>query len=241
MINVVIPMAGRGSRFVKEGFKKPKPFIDVAGKPMIQRVLDNLHIENAHYFLIAQNDHLKAEVELVDYLRNSYPVTFLGIDGVTEGTASTVLFARNSLDLELPLVIANADQVVDFSFGDFITDAVERDLDGSILTFRDQERCPKWSFVKLNNGSVVEVREKVPISEIATVGIYFFAKAKYFLDAAIQMIIENERVNGEFYTCPVYNYLIKDRFEIGVYETEYEAMHGLGTPQDLMRFLSLCE
>lgn len=237
-INIVIPMAGLGSRFANAGYEKPKPFIDVDGKPMIVRVLDNLNYPEANYILIARKEHLEREKELVAQIKTQYSATFIGIDKLTEGTACTVLYARKYINNELPLLIANSDQIVDISMPKFINDCFERNLDGSILTFEDVELNPKWSFAKLdNNNLVVEVKEKEVISEFATVGIYLFNKGSKFVDAAIDMIIANDRVNNEFYTCPVYNYMIKEFSKIGIYNIEFETMHGIGTPKDLELFL----
>ena len=135
-------------------------------------------------------------------------------------------------------MIANSDQIVDMDISDFIDDCKNRNLDGSILTFIDEHRDPKWSFAKLDkNNLVTEVKEKVVISEFATVGIYLYAKGKDFVNASVDMIIENDRVNNEFYTCPTYNYVIKDGSKIGVYNIEFEQMHGIGTPEDLNIYL----
>jgi NDP-sugar pyrophosphorylase family protein len=238
-VNVVIPMAGMGSRFVQDGYKKPKPFIDVAGKPMIVRVLENLKIENANYFLIARKEHLVAEIEMVKAIEENYNVTFIPIDKLTEGTACTVLYARNYINNNSPLLIANSDQIVDININDYLNDAVDRGLDGSILSFIDEEMNPKWSFAKTDtDGLVTEVREKIVISNTATVGIYYFTKGLDFVNGAIDMIIENDRVNNEFYTCPVYNYLIKEKKNIGVYNINFSQMHGIGTPNDLSSYLS---
>jgi len=237
-INIVIPMAGLGSRFAKEGYEKPKPFIDVNGKPMIVRVLENLAYPNANYFLIARKEHLKQEKELVTQIEKEYKVTFIGIDKLTEGTACTVLYSRKYINAEVPLLIANSDQIIQGSIQDYINDCLERNLDGSILTFKDKELNPKWSFAKLDATHLVtEVKEKEAISEFATVGIYLFSKGNEFVNAAIDMIIENDRVNNEFYTCPVYNYLIADGAKIGIYNIEQDAMHGIGTPEDLEIYL----
>ncbi len=237
-INIVIPMAGLGSRFAKDGYKKPKPFIDVNGKPMIVRVLENLSYPNANYILIARKEHLEKEKELVQQIEQNYNGTFIGIDKLTEGTVCTILYARKYINSELPLLIANSDQIVDVSIPNFINDCFERNLDGSILTFKDEELNPKWSFAKLDkNNLVTQVKEKEAISEFATVGIYLFSKGNEFVNAAIDMIIENDRVNNEFYTCPVYNYLIADGAKIGIYNIEQSAMHGIGTPEDLNSYL----
>ncbi|EDP4729891.1 glycosyltransferase family 2 protein [Campylobacter jejuni] len=235
-MNIVIPMAGLGSRFAKAGFDKPKPFIDVLDKPMIVRVLENLKYKDARYILIARKEHLTKEKKLVDEIKNNFNVEFIPIDKLTEGTACTVLYARKYINNDTPLMIANSDQIVDINIADFINDGFKRGLDGSILTFVDKEKNPKWSFAKLNNDLVVEVKEKEVISEFATVGIYFFNKGKIFVESAIDMIIENDRVNNEFYTCPVYNYAIKNGAKIGMYNIDFSKMHGIGTPEDLEKY-----
>lgn len=238
MINIVIPMAGAGSRFAKEGYKKPKPFIDVNGKPMIVRVLENLYYADARYILIARKEHMEREAELVKKIERDFNVIFIPIDKLTEGTACTVLYARKYINNNKPLLIANSDQIVDIDIADFIDDCKIRSLDGSILTFIDKFQAPKWSFAKLDeNNLVTEVKEKEVISKYATVGIYLYAKGKDYVNAAIDMIIENDRVNNEFYTCPTYNYAIKEGAKIGIYNIDFEQMHGIGTPNDLNDYL----
>ena len=238
MINIVIPMAGQGSRFAKAGYEKPKPFIDVDGKPMIVRVLENLVYPGARYVLIARKEHMEKEAELVKQIEKKFNAIFISIDKLTEGTACTVLYARKYINNDEPLLIANSDQIVDMNIADFIDDCKDRKLDGSILTFIDKHQDPKWSFAKLDaNNLVTEVKEKVVISEFATVGIYLYSKGKEFVDASVDMIIENDRVNNEFYTCPTYNYAIKEGSKIGIYNIEFEQMHGIGTPEDLNIYL----
>lgn len=239
-VQVVIPMAGLGSRFAKVGYTKPKPFIDVKGKTMIERVMDNLRLPNARFVLIAREEHLDAEPDVVEELKTHGDLVFSSINFVTEGAACTVLTARQHLDPDAPLLIANCDQIVDFDCTEYLRDAVDRDLDGSILCFKDRDRDPKWSFAHVNDdGLVDEVKEKVAISDNATVGIYYFRRARDFIDAATDMIAHNDRSNNEFYVCPVYNYLIRRGARIGVYHVAPEAMHGIGTPPDLKAYLEL--
>lgn len=234
MINVVIPMAGLGSRFIKEGFSKPKPFIDVCGEPMIARVLQNLYHPDFKYILIAQREHIEKEYKLVSEIEKRFNVIFLPIEKLTEGTACTVLYARKYINNDYPLLIANSDQIVDVDIFHYVEDCINQNLHGSIMTFIDKHKDPKWSFAKVDeSGLVTDVQEKKVISEYATVGIYFFSKGRYFVNAAIDMIAENNRVNGEFYTCPTYNYLIKEHCKIGIYNINDYKMHGLGTPADL--------
>ena len=234
MINIVIPMAGQGSRFAKAGYEKPKPFIDVDGKPMIVRVLENLAYPDARYILIARKEHIEKETELVAKIEKEFNAIFITIDKLTEGTACTVLYARKYINNDDPLLIANSDQIVDIKIADFIDDCANRKLDGSILTFVDRFKDPKWSFAKIDkNNLVTQVKEKVAISEYATVGIYLFSKGLDFVNSAIDMIVENDRVSNEFYTCPTYNYAINNGSSIGIHNIEFSQMHGLGTPEDL--------
>jgi NDP-sugar pyrophosphorylase family protein len=237
-INVVIPMAGLGSRFAAEGFVKPKPFIDVNGQPMIVRVLENLSIPNAFYYLVALKEHLLAEHKLIKIIENQFPVKFIPIDKLTEGTACTILFAREYINNDTPLLIANSDQLIAIDVNEFLIDATDRNLDGSILTFIDLEKNPKWSFVEVDSfGHVVRLKEKEAISDIATVGIYYFAKGKDFVNGSIDMIISKDRVNNEFYTSHVYNYILRNNKNIGIYDIGFSKMIGLGTPSDLLKYL----
>lgn len=239
-MNIVIPMAGLGSRFANAGYEKPKPFIDVLGKPMIVQVIENLAYPNARFILIAREEHMIAEAELIKEIEEKYNAIFISIDKVTEGAACTVLYARKYINNDTPLLLANSDQIVDFELASYIEDCASKNADGSILTFVDKEKSPKWSFAKINEEEwVTEVKEKKVISEYATVGLYYFSKGKYFIDYAIDMIIDNERTNNEFYTCPVYNYAIKDSKKICIHNIEFEDMHGIGTPDDLNKYLEL--
>lgn len=238
MINVVIPMAGQGSRFVKAGYQTPKPFIKVNGTTLIELVLKNLRIKDARYLLLARSEHLESQAAVVKRIQDNYDVQFVPVNKLTEGAACTVLHAHRLINNDSPLLLANSDQYIDASVSDYVNDCRERSLDGSILTFVDTARDPKWSFARINSeGLVEEVREKVAISEYATVGLYYFSQGQSFVNAAIDMVVANDRVNGEFYTCPVYNYCIAAGQRIGIYNIDAGSMHGLGTPEDLNRFI----
>jgi len=237
-LNILIPAAGEGTRFKNSGWKKPKPFIDVDGKPLIERVVDNINCKSSKITLLLREKHISNESKSVELLSEKVH-RVIPISKLTEGTVSTVLLGRVHYDNSHPLLIANSDQLVDFDVDSFIQDCRLRNLDGSILVFRDVSRNEKWSFVNVNsNGLVTEVAEKKAISDLATVGIYLFSRGSDFVSSAIDMIAANDRVNNEFYTCPVYNYMIKAGAKIGVYEIEMKSMSGLGTPTDLNRYLN---
>lgn len=238
MINIVIPMAGAGSRFVDAGYTTPKPFIDVLGKPMISHVMNNMNVDGAHFYLIGRKEHLIKEASLVTKLSSQYSVTFIEIDKLTEGTACTVLYASKFINNDSPLIIANSDQLVDINMSDYVDDCLNRKLDGSILTFHDSSGNLNWSYAKIDSdGILLEVKEKQAISEYASAGIYFYTKGKYFIESAINMIVKQDKVKNEYYTCPTYNYLVKENLKIGIYNVDYSQMHSLGTPSELNYFL----
>lgn len=221
---------------MKAGYTTPKPFIDVKGKTMIERVMDNLRSEETRFILIARTEHMEECKDAVERITNNYDVTFITTDTLTEGAACTVLVAEDLIDNNTPLLLADCDHLPDVPIADFIQDANNRGLDGSIVTFSAND--PKWSFTKIDEqGYVTEVKEKEVISEHANVGFYFFKRGRDFVKAAETMIANNDRVNNEFYVAPAYNYAVSEGLRFGIYEIELSQMHELGTPEDLEEFL----
>ena len=242
MINILIPMAGAGSRFLKAGYLSPKPLIEVHGVPMISVVINNLRPSTAHRFIfIAQREHVLT-YNLTEKLNILSPGSILiPLDGITEGATCSVLVARKFIDNDEQLMIANSDQYVDIpSIDAYLNQMKKQKLDGLIMTMTADD--PKWSFVKLNKiGRVEKVVEKKVISDEATVGIYNFRRGSDFVRAAEHMIKHNLRENGEFYVAPTYNTLINENLKIGIYNIGRDGagMYGLGTPRDLDIFLAL--
>ena len=232
-MNVLIPMAGAGSRFEKAGYTFPKPLIEVNGKPMIQAVTENLNIDARHIFIV-QKDHYE-KYNLKSLLRLISPeCEIVQVNGVTEGAACTTLLAKELINNDDPLLIANSDQYIDWESNEFMYSMTADEIDAGILTFTATH--PKWSFAKLNkHGFVTEVAEKRPISNVATVGVYYWKRGSDYVKFTEQMIKEDTRVNGEFYVCPVFNEAVKSDLKIKTFHID--KMWGLGTPEDLKRFL----
>lgn len=240
MLTIVIPMAGRGSRFANAGYTNPKPLIPIQGTPMIKVVIDNLRPSRDHRFVfICQREHVEA-YGLSEKLAAWAPgCAIVQIDAVTEGAACTVLLAKEHIG-DGPLMIANSDQYIDVAIDDYLAVADREGIDGLIMTMTADD--PKWSFVGLNDeGLVTRVVEKQVISDEATVGIYNFARGSDFVRGAECMIAADKRVNGEFYVAPVYEELIEDGARIAIMNVgrEGDGMYGLGIPADLDLFLSL--
>ena len=234
MLNIVIPMAGRGSRFAQEGYEMPKPLIDIYGHPMIEYVTKNIKPKCEHRFIyICQEEHL-GKYGLAEVLHKMSPeCEIVTIDHITEGAACTVLLAEKLIDNDDALMIANSDQYVDTDINGYL--AAMNNKDGLIMTMPADD--PKWSFIKYDeDGNVTMVREKEVISNEATVGIYNYKCGRDFVKYAHQMIDKNIRVNNEFYVAPVYNEMIADGLKIG-YCNVGAKMFGLGTPSDLNNFM----
>ena len=235
-MKILIPMAGEGSRFAKEGYTFPKPLIDVEGKPMIQKVVENLSFPAEFIFLVRKEHLHKYEGLSVTLHRiTGGRVTIVEVDGLTEGAACTALLAKEHINTDDDLLIANSDQVIDYRPENFITMKNLTTVDGIVFTFNAVH--PKWSFAKVDStGFVTQVAEKVPISNVATCGIYWYRRGKDFVEAAESMIAKNIRVNNEFYIAPVYNEMIgSGKTVIPFFVQE---MHGIGTPEDLNAYLS---
>jgi HAD superfamily hydrolase (TIGR01509 family) len=232
-LNVLIPMAGAGSRFEQAGYTFPKPLIEVKGKPMIQVVVENLNLE-ANYIYVVQKAH-RQKYNLDTLLNLITPgCKIVETDGLTEGAACTALLAKEFIDNDSPLFFANSDQFVEWDSNEFMYKMNETNADGGIVSFTATH--PKWSFAKVDdNGLVTEVAEKNPISDIATVGYYYWKNGSDFVKYAEQMIEKNIRVNNEFYVCPVFNQAIEDCKQIRTFNTT--GMWGLGTPEDLNYYL----
>jgi dTDP-glucose pyrophosphorylase len=243
MINIVVPMAGRGSRFSDAGYALPKPLISVFGRPMIEVVIENLRPSSAHRFIfICQKEHLQA-CDLETVLRSTGDDTVIvPIEYVTEGAACTVLLAEQYINNNQPLMIANCDQYISTPIDTYLKKMNDGDFDGYIMTMTAYN--PKWSFIRLDDTELVtEVVEKKVVSNEATVGIYNYRYGSDFVTAAHAMMAANDRTNNEFYVAPAYNYMINNGKRVGFMNigSERDGMYGLGVPEDLDYFNALKE
>lgn len=223
-------MAGLGSRFAEQGYIKPKPLIDVAGEPMIKRVIDSLDIDGQYIFIV-QKEH-SVKYHLQDVLDEIVPgCKIVEIDGLTDGAARTTLAAKDLINNDTPLLIANSDQVI--IWDSFVFSSLLRSRD-AIALFKANDS--KWSYAQISGGRIIKVAEKEVISNNASVGVYGFHRGSDYVKYAEQMIEKDIRTNNEFYICPVYNEAIADgRIVVPYFVNE---MHGVGTPEDLERYLN---
>jgi dTDP-glucose pyrophosphorylase len=233
-MKIVVPMAGAGSRFETAGYTFPKPLIEVRGEPMIAKVVKNINLQGQYIFLVQKTHYEKYNLQgLLTLIAPNCKI--VQIDGLTEGAACTVLKAKEYINNNEPLIIANSDQYIKWNSFETISNFNHKDADGGILSFTSVH--PKHSFAKVDsNGYVTEVAEKNPISNNATVGIYHWKQGADFVRYAEQMISKNIRTNNEFYICPVYNEAIQDGKKIKI--SSVDEMWGMGTPEELNNFLN---
>jgi len=235
-INIVIPMAGLGSRFPRDRYAH-KPLIDVDGKPMIVRALESLKLKGNFHFVIRKDENA-AQVKdvIVDAVG---PSNFIEIDKTTEGPACSVLLFQDYINNDNELVVANCDQIMEWDGKIFLQ--VARNYPGCVVTY--YSTTDKNSYIKIDhNGFGTELREKVVISSIGLNGIHYWRKGKYFVHSAQMMIAANDRApNGEFYIAPTYNYMIKYGHAVGIYHIPNEQHHAVGDPGDLDKYLNLLE
>lgn len=241
MINIVVPMAGRGSRFSRAGYNLPKPLLPVFGRPMIQVVIENLRPMQPHRFIfICQREHLAVHDLESTLLQAGTDTRIVPIDYVTEGAACTVLLAETEINNDDALMIANCDQYIATPIDTYLKNMEYGEFDGFIMTMTAND--PKWSFISLDDkGLVTGVVEKKVVSDEATVGIYNYRHGRDFVSAAHEMMASNDRTNNEFYVAPAYNYMIQRGMRIGYMNigADRAGMYGLGVPEDLEYFNAL--
>ena len=232
-MNVLIPMAGAGKRFLDAGYMFPKPLIEIDNKPMIQIVIESLNLD-ANYIFIIQKDHQK-KFNIKSVLNILKPnCKIIELDHLTEGAACTTLLAKKFINNSDPLIIANSDQYIEWNTSKVLYDFNSKNLDGAILTFESIH--PKWSYAKCDKDNfVTEVAEKKVISKNATVGVYYWKRGSDYVSSAEKMIKKNTRINNEFYVCPVYNEFLSKNKKVKIHNVN--KMFGLGTPEDLENFI----
>ena len=232
-MNILIPMAGLGSRFLTKGFDLPKPLIDVNGTPMIIRAIRSLGINNAKYlFVISKNVHSES---IKKEISTHVDCDFIEITYLTEGPACSALLFKDQINNDDELIIANCDQIMEWNADLFLLNV--RQYDGAVVTYH--ETTDKNSYAKINKlGQVIEIQEKNVISNISLNGIHYWKKGRYFVNSAQEMISEDCRApNGEFYVGPSYNYMIEQNLTVGIYHIPNQMHHPVGVPDDLEKFL----
>jgi len=231
-LTLILPMAGEGSRFSKAGYSLPKPLIDVNGLPMFVHAVKNIGIKFERIIFIIRKEHKIFGIteKINEHFKNA---EMIEIDHKTEGAAKTVMLSSKILDSEESIFLSNCDQHVVWNPSIFNSLLLNEEIDAAIAVFDEKEKSNKWSYVRVKNNRVIQTAEKKVISNLASVGYYYWRNAKDMIKSFNEMFLANDKTNEEFYVCPSFNY-IKDTHYVTTFKVD--AMYGIGTPEDLEKW-----
>lgn len=238
MLNILIPMAGEGSRFKKNGFKNIKPLIKVNKKTFIEWSIESVDFSNirTRFIFVILEEHREL---LEDHLKKIKPdCVILSVPELTRGAAETSLVAKELINNDSPLIITNSDQIFEWNLDKYIDYVLNNDFDGNVITVN--ENTEKFSYIKLDeNGYGIKLAEKEVISNEALVGIHYWKKGSYFVESTEELIRRNIRANNEFYVSLTYNILIERGLKITSYRlSEEEKYLSVGTPEQLYDYIN---
>ena len=239
----LLPMAGIGLRFSREGYQQPKPLVPVAGVPLAQRSLDSLPLSR-NWIAACCSEHLAYPTLQPALTADGREVKILSVDKLTEGQACTCLLARDWLDPSQPLLIAPCDAIVVYDEQRYAQLTADSTVDCLVWTFRNHphaNRHPQqYGWVQTgSHGEILGVSCKHPLSEKVNgdpgiIGTFWFRKAQYFWEAADALIIQNRRINNEFYVDSTIEILLQQGRRARIFDVEHYI--GLGTPDDVRTF-----
>jgi dTDP-glucose pyrophosphorylase len=231
-MKIVVPMAGRGTRFAVTGVTTPKPLIDVNGQPMVYwalKSIDNIDYSQLIFIILQEHD---TEYKLGKWLKERFGAQVVKLPQVTEGQLCTVLAARNFIDSDEDVLIISSDTYI---ISDIRQNIRTREPDCTgIISVADMPG-DRWSFARVDErGHVVEVAEKMRISNHASTGMYYFANGHQLVVVGDEMILRQEKMRGEYYVIPVYQKYIECGWKVTLsLSTE---MWDMGTPDALVAF-----
>lgn len=233
-INIIIPMAGKGQRFIDAGYKEDKPFIDVFGKPMFQVAIENLGV-NGHYYLLVRPKHIQRILnQLRFFSTSSRQYTIIPMEKPVNGAAAACLTIANEIASETPLIVANCDQIIDWNSIDFINFCRQCRAKGVVATFK--ANSAQHSYARENEeGQVIEIQEKQVISNNALCGVHFWHRADLAFNSFEMSLKGPPHYNGDYYIAPTYNNIINSGKLVLTYKTS--GMKVLGTPRQLEEYL----
>lgn len=238
MLNILIPLAGKSIFFDSYEYPFPKPLIEIGGKLMIELVIENLNQINRDkqfIFIVNENDCYKYHLDNILRLLTDNNCVIIKLKNETKGAACSCLMAIDYINNENPLVISNGDQVIDEDLNSIILGFEKSFADAATICFESVH--PKWSYVREDGeGNVVETAEKRPISKNAIAGFYYFKKGQFFVQAAMQSIMKDAHVNGQYYIAPTFNELILQNKIVAFRKIDKERYHSFYSPQKIKEY-----
>jgi dTDP-glucose pyrophosphorylase len=236
-MNILIPLAGKGSRF-RQKFDKPKPLIEINSKPIIQHVIESIKIPGTYIFIIQKEHNINNRLsELLNKLCEECKI--IEIDYYTDGAAQSCYLAKEYIDNDKPLFMTNCDQIYEWDPTEFINYCKDNNYDGVVVT--EKKQSPTYSYIKLDkNNYGLELAEKEIISNNALIGMHYWKKGSDFILSAKELIEKNIKMKNEYYISLTYNILINKKLKISNYELKSnEKYYVVGTPKELFDYLNL--
>ncbi len=236
-MNLVIPIGSASKFFPLEEYFYPKPLIEIAGKPMIQHVIENLTAGTAFtniIFLVRAEDCTKYHLDNTLNLLSPKP-TIIKLRGDTQGALCSVLLAIEHINNDEPLVISNADQVFTAGIGDKLKEFERSKLDAACLTFESVH--PRWSYVRTDaSDKVIETAEKRPISQHAIAGLYMYKRGADFVQFGMNAIRHGASTDGAYFISPVFNEFILGGKKVGHFSVPNDTYHTFYNPQKVKEY-----
>ena len=237
MINIVIPLGNISKFFDESDYQYPKPLIEVNGKIMIQHVIENLssiNEEKKFIFILREQDCFQYHLDNTIKLLTNNESIIIKIRSETRGAACSTLLAIDYINNDNPLIIANGDQIFDFSLNEYINNFQKNRIDAGCLCFDSVH--PRWSYVRLENENIIETAEKKPISNKAIAGFYFFVNGRIFVEAAFNMIKKDVNYDSQFFISPVLNELILLNKKLMAFNIPSLSYHTFYSPQKIEEY-----
>jgi dTDP-glucose pyrophosphorylase len=237
-MNLIVLMAGPSDLFQNVNQKYPKFLIEINGRTIIDRVVENLtplytYCDNI-IFIIKKSDSQKFHLKNVIHLLVPQ-ASVVEVNGETAGAACTSLLAIEHLDDDQLLIITNGDQIIDTDYLDILGAFKDSEADAGTVVFESIH--PRWSYVKVSDdGNVIESAEKKPISNIATAGFYLYKKASMFSKFTKKMIMKDANVDDIFYICPVFNEMVLEQKIIKTFTIKPQQYHSFMSPEMLINY-----
>jgi len=236
MINILIPLAGSNQFFSEAEYPYPKPLVEIHGKTMIEHVIDNfasIKKEKQFIFIVNSDDCKKYHLDNVLNLLTDHACKIVKIDNETKGAACSAMMAIEYINNDTPLIIANADQIIDEDLGEIVTSFDK--VDAGVISFESVH--PRWSYARLDeDGFIVEMAEKRPLSKHAIAGFYYYKKGQDFIESAMNMIKKDASVNDLYFIAPTLNEMVLQHKKLIVKSIDNSHYHTFYTPQKIHEY-----
>ncbi|MES2823703.1 MAG: glycosyltransferase family 2 protein [Pseudomonadota bacterium] len=238
MLTIIVPMAGNSVFFPDSQYRFPKIFQEILGRPMIQVVIENLmQIKGDKRFVFIINDIDAKKFRLDNVLKmltdNNCDIVYQSAP--TKGAVCSLLLGVKYLNADGPVIISNADQIIDHDYNKIISFFNQPDIDGGVVCFDSVH--PQWSYARVaGDNLLLETAEKEPISRYAIAGLYYFSKGRDFVESAMQSIMKDRSHEGVYYTSLVLNEMILKRKKLMTYCIEKNEYRSFYSPEKIQEY-----